>query len=244
MNFSFDHVNFSYAARAFGLKDLSFAFDAKDVVGLAGANGSGKTTLIRILLGQLVGFTGDYRIDQTPIRDVSGSIPFRFSIGYVPDSPLLDEALTGYEILSLVADIRRIGKPDFDSEMALFSSHLHIEDWMHTKRCANYSAGMRKKISIALAFLGTPAFVVLDEPTNGLDPVAVFGLKKIIAAKKERGCGCLVASHILDFVEKTADRVLLLKNGALLYGGSLSGVFERWPGKENLEDVYMTLFSS
>jgi ABC-type multidrug transport system ATPase subunit len=240
----FDHVFFSYAPRAFGLKDISFSFDATDVVGLAGANGSGKTTLIRILLGQLVGFKGEYRINGQIISDVSGSVPFRFSIGYAPDSPVLDDALTGYEILSLVADIRKINKPSFDADIALFTSQLHIEDWMQTKRCAEYSTGMRRKISLAVAFLGTPSFVILDEPTNGLDPVSVFGLKKVIAEKKARGCGCLIASHILDFVEKTADHVLLLKNGSLLYGGSLPKIFDLWPGNKNLEEIYMTLFSS
>jgi ABC-type multidrug transport system ATPase subunit len=113
MRFSFTKINFSYAIRAFGLKDLSFEFNSTDVIGLAGANGSGKTTLLRILLGQLIGFTGDYCIDGETIRDISGSIPFRFSIGYVPDSPLLDEALTGFEILSLIADIRHVTKADF-----------------------------------------------------------------------------------------------------------------------------------
>src|SRR5512136_2641663 len=91
------------------LNSLTLLIDTSRITGLAGANGSGKTTLIRILLGQLVSFEGEYLIDDT-----SGSLPFTYSFCYSPETPILDNALTGYEILSLVADIRSVDKKSFN----------------------------------------------------------------------------------------------------------------------------------
>lgn len=245
MNFTLDHLFFSYK-KSLGncLSDISFTCLSNKVTGLAGANGSGKTTLIKIMLGQLIGFTGNYSIDAQKITDTFGNIPALYSIGYAPDASVLDDTLTGLEILSLVAEIRNVEKPAFEKDLASFKSLLHIEDWISNKKCSEYSTGMKKKINLAIALLGKPAFAVLDEPTNGLDPISVFGLKKLILEKKDAGTGCLVASHILDFVEKIADDVLLLKNGTLSYGGSLTDIKTRYSDKQSLEEIYFTLFNS
>jgi ABC-type multidrug transport system ATPase subunit len=245
MEFSLGHISFRYSPKLdYSLRTVDCSWTSTSVVGLAGANGSGKTTLIRVLLGELVEFEGAYRIDGQEIRDYYGNIMPDFGIGYSPDTPVLDEMLTGFEILCLVADIRRIEKEAFDRDLALLRENLQLGDWLYTQKCSEYSSGMRKRVSLAIAFLGSPKFTVLDEPTNGLDPLGVFGLKKIIAGKKERGCGCLVASHVLDFVEKIADKVLLLRNGALLYGGSLEGLMRSGPGARSLEEIYCTMFGS
>ncbi len=243
MQFKFDHLSFAYSKQLpNSLKDICFDIVSNQVTGLAGANGSGKTTLIRILLGQLINFKGNYFINEKPIVEQNGNIMADYSIGFAPETPVLDDALTGIEILSLVADIRNVSHEKFDREMDIFKRLLHIEEWLSEKRCGDCSTGMRKKIAIAIAFLGNPAFVVLDEPTNGLDPVSVFGLKKILALKKDQGIGSLIASHILDFVEKTADNVLLLTHGNMAYGGTLQGVFEQWRQKKTLEEIYMAMF--
>jgi ABC-type multidrug transport system ATPase subunit len=245
MEFIIKNISFRYSKKSENsLKNISFSCKSGSVIGLAGANGSGKTTLIRVLLGQLVEFEGEYSINTEKIRDFQGNILSRFGIGYAPDSPALDDMLTGFEILSLVADIRGIDKNAFDRDLALFTSSLQLEEWFSTRKCAEYSTGMRKKVSLAIAFLGSQKFTVLDEPTNGLDPLSVFGLKTIISVKKEAGTGSLIASHILDFVEKTANDVLLLKHGTLIYGGSLEGLKKSWPASHSLEEIYCTLFNS
>jgi ABC-2 type transport system ATP-binding protein len=222
------------------LNDLNLSIDTSRITGLAGANGSGKTTLIRILLGQLVGFEGEYLIGDTRIKDTSGSLPFNYRFGYCPETPVLDDALTGYEILSLVADIRAVDKKSFKDEIALFKHHLQIEEWLETQKCGEYSTGMRRKLALSIAYLGALSFAILDEPTNGLDPLAVFGLKKIIRMKKEKGIGTLLASHILDFVETTTDDIILLKHGTILRRGALGEVMSC--GK-SLEEIYCTLFN-
>lgn len=236
-----NHLSYRYSPRFDpALSDLTLTIDSSRITGLAGANGSGKTTLIRILLGQLVGFEGTYRIDNTHILDVSGSLPFRFGFGYAPETPILDDTLTGYEILTLVRDIRSIDNNAFERELSSFRLHLHIDEWLETQQCGEYSTGMRRKLATCIAFLGPLRMAILDEPTNGLDPLAVFGLKKIIQTKKEQGTGTLLASHILDFLETTTDDILLLKHGKLLRHGTLQQVLT---SGTTLEETYCALFN-
>lgn len=216
--------------------------NSAEITGLAGANGSGKTTLIRILLGQLVDFKGTYSINKKTISDVTGSVCAKYAIGYSPDTPILDEVLTPHEIASMVALMHETPKNVFDSDIAFFKETLDIGDWWHRKTCQQLSHGMRKKVSIALAYLANPAFVILDEPVNGLDPVAVAGLRRLVVAKKNSGIGALVVSHILDFIEKCADTVVLLCYSKLIFSGSLSLLKSEHPSKATLEEIYLSLF--
>jgi ABC-type multidrug transport system ATPase subunit len=235
-----DHLSYRYSPRLNTvLTDLSVSIDTTRITGLAGANGSGKTTLIRILLGQLINYRGAYRIDEAKISDRFGSLPSRFGFGYSPETPVLDDTLTGFEILTLVADIRATPKKTFEDELALFRHNLQIEEWLDVQKCGEYSTGMRRKLALCIAYLGAIRFAVLDEPTNGLDPLAVFGLKKIIQAKKEQGVGTLLASHTLAFLETTTDDILLLKHGKLLRHGALGQVMTEGA---TLEQIYCSLF--
>ncbi|HEX7511557.1 MAG TPA: ATP-binding cassette domain-containing protein, partial [Chitinivibrionales bacterium] len=186
---------------------------------------------------------GRFAIDGAAVSDGNGDILHRFNIGYAPDEVLLDEYLTGYEIMEMAAALRKISAPDFESDMALFTENLRLEDWFQTRQCRTYSSDMRRKAAVCLAYLGKPAFVVLDEPTNGLDPLSVYGLKQVIRAKKEAGTGTLIASHILDFVEKTADDCILLCKGTLSYAGKLTELVKTHNGA-TLEEIYFSLFSS
>jgi ABC-type multidrug transport system ATPase subunit len=244
MVFTLNDLSFKYQQKAtFALKGLSLSIDSGLITGLAGANGSGKTTLIRILLGQLIDVEGAYTIDGQSALDKRGEIPYRFGIGYAPDEVLLDEYLTGLEILEMVATLNKISKPDFENDLRLFKENLRLEEWFHTTQCRTYSTGMRRKTALCLAYLGRRAYAVLDEPTNGLDPLSVFGLKKIIREKKTQGTGTLIASHILDFVEKTADNCILLCKGSLSYQGPLAMLKQTHHGLP-LEDIYFSLFNS
>lgn len=244
MIFTLNNLYYTYSPKAdYALKRLSLSVDSGLVTGLAGANGSGKTTLIKILLGQLVDIEGTYTIDGRSASDVHGEVLHRYAIGYAPDDVILDEYLTGYEILEMVASLRKIPSNDFERDMLLFSGNLRLEEWFNKSQCRTYSSGMRRKTALCLAYLGNPSLVVLDEPTNGLDPLSVYGLKKIIAEKKSRGGGTLVASHILDFIEKTADNCVLLCRGGISYQGPLTSIKQAHQGAA-LEDIYFSLFST
>jgi ABC-type multidrug transport system ATPase subunit len=244
LNFHLTDLTYSYnSSDVPALQQISISFDSASVIGLAGANGSGKTTLIKILLGQLIGFEGRYTIDDQVITDRFANILPTFRIGYAPDTPILDEALTGFEILSLVAEIRTMPVDRFENELTAFRQLLQIEDWLELKQCREYSSGMRRKIAIAIAYLGDRSFVVLDEPTNDLDPLALFGLKKLIADRRAQGVGTLVSSHMLDFVEKAVGQVILLSRGAVKYQGTVKDLFDAHPSSQTLDAIYNDLFT-
>jgi ABC-2 type transport system ATP-binding protein len=245
LNFQINNLTYSYpSAGSPALKKVSVSIDSSRVIGLAGANGSGKTTLIRILLGQLGDFSGAYSIDEKKISDRAANILSTYRIGYAPDVPVLDEALTGFEILNLVGEVRNIPVDRFESDLAFFKQLLRIEDWLELKQCREYSSGMRRKLAIAIAYLGDISFVVLDEPTNDLDPLAVFGLKKLIADRHEKGVGTFVSSHMLDFVEKAVDQVILLSHGSINYQGGLQQLFSSNPTAKTLDEIYFALFNN
>lgn len=244
MEFNLRNISYKYSHnKEFASNGISVNICSNKVTGLAGANGSGKTTLIKILLGQLIDFTGDYFIDSKRITIQNGDILSEFKIGYGPDDVCLDDNLTGYEILQLVAELRDVSQDSFEEEFELFETALQLENWFKERTCNKYSTGMRRKTAIAIAFLGPMNFVILDEPTNGLDPLSVRGLKNLIRVKASKGCGCLVASHILDFVEKTVDECILLKNGKVCTHGSIDSIVNHVQ-YQSLEEVYYHLFSS
>jgi ABC-2 type transport system ATP-binding protein len=242
VKFSLDSVFYKYHPNAsFCLSDMSLCIDSSQVSGLAGANGSGKTTLIKILLRQLVDYKGSYHIDDVLINDFSADLCFQYRIGYSPDIPVLDDALTGYEILNIVGQIRGLSQQEFKEQVEQLSGMLDLGPWFRVQQCAEYSHGMRKKISIALAYLGPVWYVVLDEPLNGLDPVAVMAVRSLIEKRRAAGTGTLVSSHILDFIEQCADFCILMKQGSLIYSGILQDL-RSLHGNKRLDEIYLRMF--
>ena len=95
-----------------------------------------------------------------------------------------------------------------------------------------------------IALAGANRYFILDEPTNGLDPLAVFGVKKLVQLNKDNGCGALISSHVLDMVEKIADNILILKNGHIAFNGTLEELKSQWPQGMALDEIYYNIFSS
>lgn len=242
MELSLTNVAYAYTKNGrFSLGPLNLQIPANEITALIGSNGSGKTTLIRILLNELVRFKGEYRIDTTVARDLTGTLPFLFGIGYAPEHPILDERLTGFEILSLLKEIHTMEDDLFATQVALFENHLGLGEWFRAAPCREYSQGMRKKVSLMIAFLSGLRYLIVDEPTNGLDPLAIFGVKKLLAGYQKQGRGALVSSHMLDFVEKVAQRVIILKAGCIVFAGTVAELLAVHPGKQ-LDEIYYHLF--
>lgn len=242
MKFALESVSYKYHPTAsFCLSDINLTVESGRVTGLAGANGSGKTTLIRILLRQLVDYQGNYYIDGETVHDIAANLCAKYGIGYSPDIPVLDDVLTGYEILGIVGQIRGLTRQEAEDQITLLSSLLDLGPWLRVQQCGEYSHGMRKKVSIALAYLGPVRFVILDEPLNGLDPVAVMAVRTLIEQKRGDKVGTLVSSHILDFIEQCADFCILMKQGTLIYGGGLRQL-RTLHGNKRLDEIYLSLF--
>ena len=242
MHLVLDDVSYEYSAGSrFRLGPLSFGIDTGKVTALIGSNGSGKTTLIKVLINELIGYRGTYLIDEKEVRDLTGSLPATYGVGYAPEYPVLEERLTGNEIMELLRDIHRLSAGEYGEQLAECRKELHVEAWFDNAPCREYSQGMRKKVSLMIAFMGRPKFIIIDEPTNGLDPLATFGLKQLLARRVAQGAGALVSSHMLDFVERVAAEVLILKKGGVAFAGTVERLFGEHPGKR-LDEIYYHLF--
>ena len=188
------------------VSNVSLSLSRGEVYSLVGANGAGKSTLLRMLVGITEPDAGRLLICGEDILTTAT----RRHLGYLPEELVLYERLTGKEYLELVAGLK-------DAELGFFEL-LPAQD----KLVGGYSLGMRKKLGLAAAMLGSPDVLVLDEPLNGLDVEMMRKLRHRIEDERNNGRALLVASHVMSFVERVSDRVGIMRAGKLVVEGSPS----------------------
>ena len=238
-------IDFTYpGAAAPSLSQCSFRLDTRAVTLLLGDNGAGKSTVIRLLTGQLAGFSGRYSIDGEPASILRGELLASRGWGYAPDQPVLDPYLTGLEVLDFVGRRRGLGKEEYQVQLAALRKTLALAEWLEDGLCREYSKGMQKKVGLAVAFLGRLSFAFLDEPFDGLDPVTAHGLKALILQRKSEGRGVLLSSHQLDAAGKVADQILFMKRGRILHAGSMQRLLDQWPHLGSLEEIFLEIYSA
>ncbi|MCC9196455.1 ABC transporter ATP-binding protein [Arthrobacter sp. zg-Y820] len=188
------------------LNGLSLTVPAGQVVGLLGPSGSGKTTLMRTVVGTQKTSGGTVTVLGNP----AGSPQLRRKVGYLAQGPGVYDDLTVAENLRYFARI--VGAPDTDPERVIGETGLEQQS---RRLAGSLSGGQHSRVSLAVALLGAPELLVLDEPTVGLDPVLRRDLWKLFASLAERGVSLLVSSHVMDEASRCA-RILLLHEGRLL----------------------------
>lgn len=194
------------------LKDISFKVEEKEIVGFLGPNGSGKSTTMKCICGLYHMTSGSISIAGFDIQKERKKA--LNEIGVSIESPSLYPQLTGKDHLRMMGRWRNVGKERI-KEMEEYSGlgqHLN-------KVTQGYSMGMKMRLMIAITLLAKPKLIILDEPTNGLDPQAIFELRKQMENIREEGASILFSSHQLGEVEKLADRVVILKQGEKVYEG-------------------------
>ncbi len=245
MRLELSKISFTYPSAAVpALKNCTLSLNTGRVAILAGSNGAGKSTLMRLLTGQLMGYSGSYRVDDAPADVRKGEMMARHRFGYSPEVPILDAVLTAGEIVSLVGEMRGLDKATVTEEFTALKHAFDLGDWSENQVCGEYSKGMRKKTALCIALIGNPDYAFLDEPFDGLDPISILRLKHHLQERRDRGLGVLLSSHLLDVAEKIADDVVLLKQGQVLYQGScaaLTGGSEGHVG--SLDQIYFDLYS-
>jgi len=246
MSFSLQQLTYRYASSpAFELKPISMGINSNQITAIIGSNGSGKTTLIKLLTGELLTYSGELtfyppntQYGFTP--DARAEFLHNCKIGYLPEHPVLEQRLRPVEILHSLSLFHN--DPQLPERAERLFADLHIEpEWFTTRRCSDLSQGMARKTGLLMAFVIASHIHVLDEPTNGLDPLSVSGLKRLLLARKEAGIGTIFSSHILDFVERLADQLIVLHKGQLLYSGSTSALLHRYDNQKNLDEIYSEL---
>lgn len=201
-----------YYGNFLALNDVSFELQKGQVVALAGLNGAGKTTCLRILTGFLSPSSGSCAMDGVDV--FANPMQVRSRIGYLPENPPLYQELTVEDFLHFVARMRGIPESEFEKE---FLRVVELTQLQLASRAIirNLSLGFRKRVGIAQALIGTPEFLIFDEPISGLDPHQIIEMRKLI---KRLGTDhtILISSHILAEVAHTCNRVLILHNGRLV----------------------------
>jgi ABC-2 type transport system ATP-binding protein len=212
------------------LHDLTLQVPIGQVVGLLGPSGSGKTTLLRSIAGaqRIAGGT------VTVLGEPAGTPSLRRRIGYATQSGSVYDDLTVAQNLRYFA--KALSAPSSDVERVLAEVDLQEFD---DRLVANLSGGQRSRVSLAVALLGRPELLVLDEPTVGLDPVLRHDLWDLFRRMADRGVTLLVSSHVMDEARR-CDRILLLRDGRLLVDDTPAGLLAR-TGTTDPEDAFLAL---
>ena len=201
------------------VRDLSFAVQPGEIVGLVGANGAGKTTTLRAITGILRPSAGMVRIVGLDIEREPVTAKQQFA--YIPDTVHPYDLLTVTEHLHFMALAYRI--ENAETKYAALLDELELAD-KKDEIASSLSRGMLQKLSLACAFLREPRVIILDEPLTGLDPRGIRNIKQSIRRRAAAGTAFLLSSHLLELVEALCDQVLILHRGRKTAFGSLEEI--------------------
>ncbi|HEY6062217.1 MAG TPA: ATP-binding cassette domain-containing protein, partial [Chitinophagaceae bacterium] len=198
------------------LNAVSFDVPQGSVFGILGPNGSGKTTLLGIVMDVLRANKGEFLWFGQP----GGSPAQRKKIGSLLETPNFYSYLSGTDNLKITQAISGRGT-NKEIDEVLKKVNLYDRRWSAFK---SYSLGMKQRLAIGAALLGDPKVLVLDEPTNGLDPVGIAEIRKLIVELREKGHTIIMASHLLDEVEKVCTHAAILKTGVVITSGNVEEI--------------------
>jgi ABC-2 type transport system ATP-binding protein len=204
------------------LKDISFSVSEGEIVGFIGPNGAGKSTTLKIVLDLIRADNGEVRINDINVKK-NRREALKY-VGAIIESPSLYKYLTGYDNLEFIRKIRKLPKAATKEAIEQIKLNNRIKD-----RVYKYSLGMKQRLALGMALIGNPKLLILDEPTNGLDPTGIIELKQFIKeTAKNKNTAVLVSSHQLLDIEQICDRFIFIKEGSIV------GIFT----KEEITDKY------
>ncbi|SFS61652.1 ABC transporter ATP-binding protein [Paenibacillus sp. BC26] len=197
------------------IKNVSFEVKSGEIFGFLGPNGSGKTTTIRMLVGLIKQTSGEILICGSDVqRDPETALSH---IGCIVENPEVYGYMTGWENLEHFARMQRgIGQDRIAEVVAIVGMQQRIRDKVKT-----YSLGMRQRLGIAQALLGRPKLLILDEPTNGLDPKGIKELREFVRMLADQGMSLFISSHLLSEIQLMCDRVAIISHGEVLAVGAV-----------------------
>jgi ABC-type multidrug transport system ATPase subunit len=217
------------------LKNVSFSVPKGTVYGILGPNGSGKTTMLGIIMDVLRATSGSIQLfGHTP------TATDRKKIGTLLETPNFYHYMSAADNLKISASIKGIENPDIDTVLKKVNLYQRKDSKFQT-----YSLGMKQRLAIAACLLGDPEVMVFDEPTNGLDPVGIAEIRDLIKRLAKEGKTIIMASHLLDEVEKVCTHVAILKKGVLIAEGNVDEILVNDDivelGADNLSDLRAAL---
>lgn len=218
-----ENLNTSYGQNLV-LKDINLEIKEGSIFGLIGPNGAGKSTLMKSILGLVEKDSGKITLYGKEINEKNQKETNK-NLGSLIEAPSFYDHLTAYDNLDLICDMKNINKDKIDKtlrDVGLIKSK--------DKKVREFSLGMKQRMGIAIALIGNPKFLILDEPINGLDPYGIEEMRDLFKSiVKNSNTSILISSHILDEIEKISTHIGILKNGSLTYSGSLEEYRELHP---------------
>ncbi len=209
-----------------------------ELFALLGPNGAGKTTTIRMLMGILQPTTGSARISG--LDCFANRVQVMRLVGYLPDEPIFYDYLRGGEIIRFIGEMHGFSREEIAGRTGRLIERLDLADAIN-EFAVNYSKGMKKKLALICAMLHDPPLLILDEPTNGLDPFATRTLHEIMREKVAAGRTVFFSTHLLDQAEKLCSRMAIIHRGRLAAAGTLEQLRANLPAQSSLEEVFFAL---
>lgn len=214
------------------IKNISFSVEKNEIFGFLGPNGAGKTTTIKTITGLIFPTSGSVKINGYDIceeREKALS-----NVGAIVESPSLYTYLTGMDNLKLVARLRKVPIRELDKVISIIGLDNRLKD-----KVSKYSLGMKQRLALGCAMIGEPKLLILDEPTNGLDPTGIIELRNTLKTLvKENDMSIFLSSHQLNEVQLICERVAFINKGEIL---SVEKVHLLAENSKNLEDRYIEL---
>ncbi len=214
------------------LNGINLDFEHSKISVILGPNGSGKTTLIKSILGMVLPNKGSIKVFDSKIQR---QWAYRENISYMPQIANLPVNLTVKELISMMTDMRRTT----GNQLTDLIKDFGLEPAMKV-RLTNLSGGTKQKVNILLAFMYDTPIMILDEPTTGLDPIALIRLKELIVEKKAEGKSLLITTHIMQLVEELADEIVFLLEGIIYFKGTVSSLKKKL-NEPNIEKAIATI---
>jgi ABC-2 type transport system ATP-binding protein len=222
------------------LKGISFEIQKGEIVGFLGRNGAGKTTLMRILTSYLPATSGKVMIDGQDVNRDSLSI--RRKIGYLPETPPLYANMTVRDYVTFAARLKDVPVKDVRKQVEKVLDQCYLLN-VASKTIAILSKGYQQRVGIAQAIINDPAILILDEPTNGLDPVQIQRMRSLIK-NLERERTVIISTHILSEIEQIAHRVLIIRDGLIIADDMMHNLLRDAQGLPcSLQDVFLRMNS-
>ncbi len=215
------------------LDGLDLEINKGGIFAILGPNGSGKTTLIKSLLGMVIPNKGEIEVDG---KSVLRKWNYRNDINYLPQIANFPANLSVIELIKMVKNLR----PKAPNEKELIDL-FGLKEFLN-KKLGNLSGGTKQKVNLVLTFMFDSNLIILDEPTTGLDPIALIHLKDLIKKEKENGKTILITTHIMSVVEELADEIVFLLDGKIYFKGSVDKLKEQ-TNQTNLEHAIANLIS-
>jgi len=221
------------------VSNLNLSIGTGEIFGLLGPNGSGKSTTLKMLMGLVQPDTGSVNVLGLNVQ--KEPVEVKCLVGYVPESPLIYEFLTGIEYLDFIADIYSVPADEKKQRITEYLKALQLEG-REGDMINSYSDGMKKKISLISAFIHKPKVLLLDEPLNALDPRSARIVKDFLHSLKMQGVTTIMSTHVLEIAEAICDQIGIMYQGTILALGNMDELRKKASlPNSDLEDIFLKL---